>query len=150
MALPSLDDLVTGLAARLKVDATSMPDLDRASMEGALADASALVTAEGGSSATGGDDDAPAASLAVLYASAKRAYMNTTGAVQETTGPFGIQYGTAWLTQEERRILGSLGTGSGLWTQGTTRGEDDGWVFVSDPDSPNDPIPLLRSDDFAV
>jgi hypothetical protein len=147
MALPSLDDLATGLEHRLGVEVGGLEDEDRLRAEAALTDASALVSATGGVWATGGDDDAPAAAVAVLYAVALRTYRNATGAEQETTGPFSVRWGSAWLTAEEKRVLGSLGGSTGgLWNLSTTRGDDlADAVYVDVVES--EPFPLYAPED---
>jgi hypothetical protein len=147
MALPSLSDLVTGLERRLRVEEGSLEDQDLAAAEEALTDAAALVSATGGIWATGGDDDAPAAAVAVLMAVAKRTYLNTTGAETESTGPFAVKWGSAWLTTEERRVLGSLGGSTGgLWSLSTTRGDDlADAVYVDVVES--EPFPLYAPED---
>jgi hypothetical protein len=147
MALPSLTDLVTGLEHRLGVEEGSLEDSDRNRAEAALTDASALVAATGGVWATGGEDDAPAAAVAVLYAVAVRTYRNATGAESETTGPFTVRWGSAWLTSEEKRILSSLGGSTGgLWNLSTTRGDDlADTVYVDVVES--EPFPLYAPED---
>jgi hypothetical protein len=150
MALPSLDDLVTGLEHRLGVEEGSLEDTDRARAEAALEDASALVSQVGGTNATGGDADAPAVTLAVLYAAAKRTYLNPNGVESETVGAFSVKWGSVWLLDGERKLIAGLGGTGGLWTLGTTRGDSADMVYVDVVGMPEDPIPVYASDDYAV
>jgi hypothetical protein len=66
----------------------------------------------------------PAGASAVVLDVATRAYMNPTNATQETTGPFGVNYGTVsgglWLTQQNKLTLRRLNGGGGAFTIDTT------------------------------
>lgn len=150
MALPSLADLVTGLERRLGVEEGSLEETDLARAEEALTDASALVASVGGTLATGGDDDAPAVALAVLYAAAKRTYVRGNNPDEEGTGPFSVKWGSVWLLTEEKKLLTGLGGTGGVWTLGTTRGDSSDMVYVDVVGCPDDPLPVYASDDYAV
>lgn len=151
MALPPLAEMVTALEARLGVEPDSLAGVDKTRAEAALTDASALVTSVGGTNATGGADGDPSATaLAVLYAAAKRTYLNPSGIETETTGPFSVKWGSVWLLTEEKKLLGGLGGTGGIWTLGTTRSDSSDMVYVEVVGMPEDPIPVYSSDDFAV
>ena len=140
--------LLAELQTRLGLEEfPSQADKDRA--EAALADAEALVLEETRPRTFRDAEERPElppAVATVILAAAKRAYQNPTGITSETVGPFAYRYGAtgAFLTDEEKAVLSRYGptrASSGLWSLGTTRGEDySDTVFVNDQYG-GDPIP---------
>ncbi|HVL82689.1 MAG TPA: Gp19/Gp15/Gp42 family protein [Pseudonocardia sp.] len=113
-----------------------------------LDDASALVRDEAGLTWVGDDGlltVVPAAVRAVVLKAAERAARNPDGFRSESAGDYSYQRGDAepgvFLTDAERRIVRrSVGRG-GLWTQPTTRGDDEFTTVWVDDQFGAEPIP---------
>lgn len=118
-ALASLDEL----ADWLDLSATQ---ISVARAQSVLDVVSAVVRAE--ARVTWDGVPVPDAVRGVVLRVAAREYRNPTGADRQTTGPFstgGGDIGGIILTDEEKAIIrGAIGQQRGLWTQGTTRGDD--------------------------
>jgi hypothetical protein len=152
VALPPVEELLPDFEARLGVPVGSLAGVDLARAQAALADASDLVTAAAGDDL--GDPVAPVA-VAITLNVARRAYLNPSGAVSETVGPYSVRYGDdspngVYLTDAERAALHSLGSSHvGLGTIETWRGDEGSTLYVFDQDGVNgsDPIPWLDAAD---
>ena len=143
MALPSVDELLPEFYARIGV--TNLSGTDKARAEACLSDASDLVTAAAGSGLA--DPPQPLA-VTVTLNSARRAYLNPSGALQETVGPYSVRYGDespngVYLTSAELQALRTIGS-HGLWTLTTYRESAEETLYVYDQDGVNggDPIPF--------
>ncbi|ABS03204.1 hypothetical protein [Kineococcus radiotolerans] len=93
-----------------------------------------------------GKPDVPSTVSTVIFASAKRSYQNPTGITSETVGPFAYRYGAtgAFLTEDEKKALSRYGptrSAGGLWSLGTTRGEDFSDTLWVNDQFGGDPIP---------
>lgn len=117
--------------------------------EAVLRRVSALVRSRAGGR-TWADEDVPAEIVTVVLTVASRVWNNPNSARQQTAGPFSESYDVtgAYLTPEEASIVGRYSaTSRGLWTLGTTRGDDLGdtvWVPVVGSDNV---FPFLTTDD---
>jgi hypothetical protein len=145
VALPSVAELLPQFEARIGVAPGSLSGVDLARAEACLSDASLLVTA-----AAGDDLGDPADSLAVTITlnSARRAYLNPSGAVSETVGPYSVRYGDdspngVYLTSSELAALHGLGSAHiGIGTISVYRDDyaDTLWVYDQDGVNGGDPI----------
>lgn len=153
MALPPVEELLPDFEARLGVPIGSLAGVDLARAQACLSDASDLVTAAAGDDL--GDPVAPVAVTITLNV-ARRAYLNPSGAVSETVGPYSVKYADdsangVYLTDAERSALHSLGSSHvGLGVIETYRGDDVGTLYVYDQDGVNggDAIPWLDPADL--
>lgn len=144
MALPDVDQLVPELEVRLGVEPDSLQGNDLARAQAVLSDARALVTAAAGSALA---DPPQQVAVAVLLMAARRAYLNPSGAVSETVGPYSIRYGDdspngVYLTPREVESLRKLAKGRGIYTMRVERDDLDDTLWVGDQWAPlSDPIP---------
>jgi hypothetical protein len=114
---------------------------DQTSAEALLAAASALVRRHCRQTWLDDDgeleDDIPPAVGVVVVQVAARVWNNPTGVVHDVAGPFSARY-AEWvaaglvLTDTEKAMLPAPPT-SGLWAQGTTRGDEDWTALICPP-----------------
>lgn len=104
-------------------------DDDSTRAQAALDDASALIRNETGKTWVTDDEldaDVPDIVVTVTCRAAMRAFVNPTGLVQDTTGPFSASFANAssdvYLTKNEKSDVRRAAGKSGLWTQCVTRG----------------------------
>lgn len=147
MALPEVPLLVPGFEARIGVPVGSLAGTDLARAEACLEDARQLVTA-----AAGDDIGEPAnpVAVAITLNVAKRAYLNPSGVVSETVGPYSVRYGDdspngIYLTEAELAALHRLGArhpGIGVIETYRSIEADTLWVYDQDGVNGGDPIPF--------
>lgn len=124
--LASVEDLEYRLGRVFTVE-------ERPRVEALLDDISALVRAEAGVTwidpVTGQLTDVPASVRAVVLRVAERVYRNPQGFRSESAGDYSYQRPEAglgmYLTEAELRIIRRALGRTGLWTQPTTRGDDE-------------------------
>jgi hypothetical protein len=134
VSLPPVDELLPEFEARIGVAPGSLAGVDLARAQAALSDASDLVTAAAGDDL--GDPAAPVA-VAITLNAARRAYLNPSGAVSETVGPYSVRFGDdspngIYLTERELAALQALGSNHpGLGTISVYRDDytDTLWVY---------------------
>lgn len=131
--MPALAE-VSDLEARLGLDADTLTGADRVRAQAALEDASALVREETRQDWVDPDDPtlitAPAPLVRVVLGAAMRTYRNPDAEISQTTGPFSRTLKASevgvYLTPSEIAIVRRYRKEpAGLWTQSTTRGEDE-------------------------
>lgn len=118
--------------------------------EAVLLRVSSLVRSRAGGR-TWENEEVPGEIATVVLTVASRVWNNPNAARQQTAGPFSESYVVtgAYLTPEEAAIVGRYSaTSRGLWTLGTTRGDDAGdtvWVPVVGTDNL---FPFLTTEDL--
>ncbi|MET9262406.1 hypothetical protein [Amycolatopsis sp. NPDC004079] len=138
--LPALADL-GDLEARLGLDPDTLAGPEKSRAQAALDDASALVreeTRQDWVDPLTGEVAAPAPLVRVVLGAALRTYRNPDAEISQTLGPFARTLKAAevgvYLTPPELAIVRRYRKETtGLWTQGTTRGEHwDSTLYAED------------------